>query len=247
MSGHSHYATIKRQKESKDAAKGQIFSKMSRAISIAVKLGGGGDVDSNYKLRMAVDAARAANMPKENIQRAISKAEEAGDLEQVLYEGFAPGGVSVIIDVATNNRNRTGQELKNVFEKHGGSLAGPGAVIYNFEVKGMIFLEKSDNYDNQMLGFIDAGAEDIQEMDDGVEVYITIENMQNLRNLLEAKGEKIKSVQVVQKPKSFVEINDPSLAGRIVQLLNKLDEHEDVVQVYANMDIPEDILAKIKS
>ena len=247
MSGHSHFATIKRQKGIKDAAKGQIFSKMSRAISIAVKLGGGSDPDSNYKLRMAVDAARTVNMPKDNIQRAINKASEEGDLEQVLYEGFAPGGVAVIVDVATNNRNRTGQEMKNVFEKNGGTLGGPGSVAYNFETKGLIIVEISENKDSQMLSLIDCGAEDIQEEQDGIEVYTSIDKMQQLKEVIEQKAGKVKSAQIIQKPINLVEITNANLAGKIINFLEKLDELEDVVQVYANMDIPKEILIQLQA
>src|SRR3989337_105283 len=170
MSGHSHYATIKRQKETKDAQKGKLFSKLSKEIAIAVREGGGTDSLANYKLRMAMDRARASNMPKENVDRIISKAKESGEkLESFSYEGFGPGGVSVIVEVASDNRNRTGQELKNLFERAGGSLTGPGSVSFNFEHKGLILLEKEANTEKQFFKLIDAGVEEIEETRDGIE------------------------------------------------------------------------------
>ncbi len=153
MSGHSHYATIKRQKGMKDAAKGKVFSKMGRAITIAVKSGGGiSDPNANYKLRMAVDAARAVNMPKENIERAISKAAgHSQSLDEIIYEGFGPGGVGIIVEAATDNRNRTAQEIKNIFERGGGNLGGPGSVAFNFDPKGLIVVKKGEASEPQML------------------------------------------------------------------------------------------------
>src|SRR3989344_6041026 len=150
MSGHSKWATIHRSKEVKDAKRGNLFAKMGRAISIAVKAGGGPDPSANFKLRVAIEKARAADMPKENIERAIAKASEGGALEEVTYEGFGPGGIGVIVEAATDNKNRTAQEIKNAFERGGGNLAGPGSVSFNFEQKGFLLVKKTDKPDEQM-------------------------------------------------------------------------------------------------
>jgi len=171
MSGHSHYATIKRQKALTDAARGNVFSKHAKAIMIAAK--GGGDPESNFKLRVAIDKARAENMPKDNIERAIAKAtSEGGVLTEAVYEGFGPSGVAVIVEAATDNKNRTAQEIKNLFERGGGSLAGPGAVSFNFESKGFLLIKKTSDPDSQMLTIIDMGVEDITDSVDGLEVYV---------------------------------------------------------------------------
>src|SRR5258708_23459947 len=177
MSGHSHYATTHRQKELKDADKDQIFSKLARAITIAAKTGGGPDPDSNYKLRITIDKARAASMPKENIDRAISKAEGGGDLDEVMYEGFGPSGVAVLVEVATDNRNRTNSEIKNLFEKNGGKMGSPGSVSFNFAPKGLLLVEKSCNIDEELLKLIDLGAEDVVEKDDVIEVFVPFQSL----------------------------------------------------------------------
>jgi len=246
MSGHSHYATIKRQKGAKDAAKGKVFSKLGKAISIAVKTGGGTDPEANHKLRMAVDTARAANMPKDNIERAISRAGgEAANLEEVTYEGFAPGGVGILVEAATDNRNRTSQEIKNLFERGGGNLAGPGSVSFNFDPKGLILLKKSGNFEEQMMALIDAGAEDVEETDDEIEVYVHADKLAETRSALQQKGFEVLSMELTRKPKVLVPISNVSEAQRILKLLDALEDSEDVQKVYANLDIPQEIIKEI--
>src|ERR1035437_7973393 len=165
MSGHSHYATIKRQKATNDAAKGNLFSKMARSIMIVAK--NGPDPDMNFRLRFEIDKARAASMPKENIERAIAKATtEAANLEEITYEGFGPGGFGVMVEVMSDNKNRTSQEIGNVFTRGGGTLAGPNAVAFNFESKGFMLVKKGVEADAQELALIDAGAEDIVDAGD---------------------------------------------------------------------------------
>jgi YebC/PmpR family DNA-binding regulatory protein len=245
MSGHSHYSTIKRAKEAKDAQKGRIFSKMGRAISIAVKTGGGTDPAGNYKLRMAIDEARAYNMPKENIERAISRAgTEAQSLEEVKYEGYGPAGIAVIVDATTDNRNRTGQEIKNIFERAGGSLAGPGSVSFNFETKGVIVVKKSPDSQAQILSLIDMGVEDFQEEDDSIEVYINPETVAQTKEKLESGGFEVFSAGIVEKPKNYQTVGDTKEATRALDFLEKLEEHEDVQKVYTNIDIPDEVIAK---
>src|SRR3989344_1493796 len=224
MSGHSHYATIKRQKGLKDAAKGKIFSKMARAIQISVKTGGSPDPNANAKLRDAIDTARSYNMPKDNIERAISKGiGEGANLEEVTYEGFGPNGISVIVETATDNRNRTGQELKNIFERGGGSLAGPGAVSFNFEPKGLLLIKKEVNGEEQMLSLIDAGVEDIEETDDAIEAYVQVDKLGATRDKLKEAGFTVSSFEKVLKPKNFHDIGDEALAKKVLSFLDNLE------------------------
>lgn len=243
MSGHSHYATIHRQKELKDAARGNIFSKLARAITIAVKSGGGGDPDSNFKLRVEIDKAHTANMPKDNIERAIAKAAESGEaLEEVSYEGFGPSGVAVIVKAATDNRNRTGQEIKNLFEKAGGSLAGPGAVSFNFESKGFLLVEKKGDPETQMLALIDLGAEDVEETEDGIEIYVAPEVTSLARKKISDAGFNIKETELIMKPKTLQSVADSGQAGKVLSFLDSLEDSEDVQKVYTNLDIPKTAL-----
>lgn len=233
MSGHSHYATIKRQKAATDAVKGNVFSRHAKNILVAAK--GGGDPDLNFKLRVAIDKARADNMPKENIERAIAKAtSEGGNLEEVIYEGFGPAGVSVIVEAATDNKNRTAQEIKNLFDKSGGRLAGPGAVSYNFESKGFLLVKKAENAEAQMLALIDAGAEDLTEVEDGIEVYTHPESLSTLRKKLLDAGFTITETEIQMKPKTTMEITDPTQEEKIIKFLDTLEENDDVQKVYSN-------------
>ncbi len=248
MSGHSHYATIRRQKEAKDSLKGQVFSKLARAIQIAVRVGGSPDPEANYKLRVAVDKAKAANMPKESIERAISKGTgEGGELEEVTYEGFGPGGVAVIVEAATDNRNRTAQEIKNLFERAGGGLAGPGSVSYNFESKGLIVVAKEKDVEDQMLKLIDLKVDDIEEVEDAIEVYVRLDEIARVKEKINNLGYKIISYDLTRRPKSFVRITDTDLAQKLLSFLDTLEENTDVQKVYANLDIPDEVLRNIKS
>ena len=233
MSGHSHFATIKRQKAATDAVRGNIFAKHAKTILLAAK--GGGDPDLNFKLRVAIDKARADNMPKENIERAIAKAtSEGGNLEEIVYEGFGPGGVLVIVATATDNKNRTAQEIKNLFEKSGGRLAGPGAVSYNFDNKGFLLIKKTEDMDAQMLALIDVGADDLMESEDGIEVYTHPELLSEIRTKLLEVGFEIKEVELQMKPKVVMADVDPSLQEKIIKFLNILVDCDDVQKVYSN-------------
>jgi len=239
MSGHSHFATIKRQKEANDAKKGKIFSKMTREISIAVKAGGP-DPDSNYKLRIIIDKARSYNMPKSNIERAISSGAGGEALDEILYEGFGPGGIGVIVKVATDNKNRTAQEMKNIFERVGGSLAGPGAVSFNFENKGFLLVEKKVNSEEQIMQLIDLGIEDVEETDDGIEVYVSPERISELRKSIEGKSFIVKESELYMKPKSYLKLEGND-AKKALEFLDTLDEHDDVQAVYSNLDVPDSL------
>lgn len=248
MSGHSHYATIHRQKEINDAARGSVFSKLARAITIAVKTGGGGDPNSNFKLRVEMERARAANMPKDNVDRAVARAVGGGEsLEEATYEGFGPGGVSVIIETATDNRNRTGQEMKNLFERAGGRLGGPGSVSFNFESRGLIIVKKNEDPQSEMLSLIDAGVEEMEETEDGIEVYVSPDKISEVKKNLEAAGFTITSYELTQKPKTFQEIADPKVAAKTMSFLDTLNSHEDVQKVYANLDVPDEIAHELET
>lgn len=246
MSGHSHFATIKRAKEAKDALKGKAFSKHARAISLAVKAGGGSDPDSNYKLRMAIEAARADNLPKENIERSISRAStEAQNLEEFVYEGFGPYGVSVLVEAATDNRNRTAQELKNLFERGGGNLGGPGSVSYNFESKGLIKVKKAEKLDAQILDLIDLGVDDYEDVDGELILYVPFDKTASLRDAISSKNYSVISAQPIKKPKIFIEITDPEKAKKIFSFIEKMEEHDDVQNVYSNISVSDDIMANM--
>ena len=235
MSGHRHFATIKRQKAANDAVKGNLFSKMARSIMLAAK--GGADPDMNFKLRVEIDKARAASMPKENIERAIAKATtEAANLEELTYEGFGPNGLNVVVEAATNNKNRTAQEIKSIFEKSGGSMGGPGAVMFNFESKGFLFVKKSDNSEEQMLKLIDAGVEDVNETEDGIEVYVAPEHLGDTRKKLQELGFVVVETELQLKPKNVMKIETPEQEEKIMKFLDSLEENDDVSKVFSNLE-----------
>ena len=244
MSGHSHFATIKRQKAVNDAAKGNLFSKLARAIMIAAK--SGPDPDMNFKLRFEIEKARAASMPKENIERAIAKATtEAANLEEINYEGFGPGGISVIVSVATDNKNRSAQEVKNVFERSGGTFAGPGAVSFNFENKGFILVKKNNEPEMQMLSMIDLGVEDVSETEDGLEVYTAPENLNEVRKKFEQAGFEMTETELIMKPKTLQTVDDPSTASKAMSFLETLEALDDVSRVFTNLDVPDEVMKQI--
>jgi YebC/PmpR family DNA-binding regulatory protein len=244
MSGHSHFSTIKRQKAVNDAAKGNLFSKLARAIMIAAK--GGADPDMNFKLRVEIDKARAASMPKENIDRAIAKATtEAVNLTEISYEGFGPGGIAVIINVATDNKNRSAQEIKNLFERAGGTLAGPGAVSFNFESKGFMLVNKSADAETQMLTMIDLGVEDVTDSEDGIEVYVAPEKLGEERKKFEAAGFTMKETELIMKPKNMQTVDDPAVAAKALTFLDSVEDLEDVTGVFTNIDIPDEVMQKL--
>lgn len=247
MSGHSHYATIHRQKELKDAQKGKIFSKLAKEIVIAVKSGGGIDPNSNFKLRMIMEKAREANMPKDNVDRALSHGQSSTEnIDESTYEGFGPCGVAIIVTTATDNRNRTGQEIKNLFERAGGSLGGPGSVSFNFENKGFMLAKKEGSPEELMLELIDLGVEDVEETDDGIEVYTLPDKISETRKKLEEAGFSVTGVENYMKPKNLITVSNVADAQKILSFLDVLNDHEDIQKVYANLDVPSDIMAQIK-
>jgi len=239
MSGHSKWSTIKRQKGANDAARGKLFSKLSKAISLAVKLGGGDNPEMNYSLRFAIDAAKAENMPKTTIDRAINKASEVGQLDEVTYEGYARDGVQILIEAATDNRNRTAQIVKANLDRAGGSMGSPGSVSFNFEKKGVITLKREDDYDSQMLSLIDLNVSDIEEDGSEVIVYVEPAELFNFKEKLEKLDFSVISSELIQKPKTMVELSEQKDISNILKLFERLEDEEDVQKVFTNANFDE--------
>lgn len=249
MSGHSKWATIHRQKETTDAKRGQVFTKLGRAIIAAVRTGGGViDPNTNFKLRLAIEKAKQFNMPKANIERAVQHGAGKGEgsgLEEIVYEGYGPEGIAVLVEVATDNKQRTGQEIKNLFEKGGGSLAGPGAVNYQFSSMGYLVIEKPQNAEEAVLKLIDFGAEDVEETEKEIEIYVKPDQMEEMRKKIQEEGFSLKSFELTMKPKNILEINNKEKVSRVLNFMSKLEEQDDVQKVFANFDIPQEIIEQI--
>ncbi len=247
MAGHSHWAQIKRKKAAVDAKRGKIFTKLIREIMVAARLGGG-DPSGNPRLRAAIQAARAVNMPKENIERAIKKGtgEIAGEAyEEVTYEGYGPGGVAVLIESMTDNKRRTVSELRHIFSKCGGNLAEPGAVAWVFERKGLIVVSREDIGEEELLDLaLEAGAEDVREQESEYEVITTPEAFEEVKKALEERVSLI-SAQVTMVPKTTVRLEDEKSVQQMMRLMDMLEEHDDVQKVYANFDIPDQLMEKV--
>ncbi|HUV43059.1 MAG TPA: YebC/PmpR family DNA-binding transcriptional regulator [Patescibacteria group bacterium] len=245
MSGHSKWSTIKHQKEATDIKRGKVFSKLAKAITLAA--GEGTDPEKNFKLRLEVERAKQANMPKENIERAIAKVTGRGEgkLEEVVYEGYGPEGVAIIVEAATDNRNRTTADVKNIFERGGGSLSGSGAVDYQFKSMGLITVEKSSKTDEQILKIIDLGVEDVEEVSDALEIYVKQGKLAEIREQLSQANFKVLNAELVKQPKNEIKIINPAKANKVLKLMNSLHEHDDIQRVFANFNIPEEVLKQI--
>ncbi|WP_297056631.1 YebC/PmpR family DNA-binding transcriptional regulator [Thermosulfurimonas sp.] len=248
MAGHSHWAQIKRKKAAQDAKRGRIFTKITREIMVAARLGGG-DPDSNPRLRAAIAAAKAVNMPKENIERAIRKGlglEEGTRYEEATFEGYGPGGVAILIQSVTDNRRRTVSELRHIFSKYGGNLAEPGAVSWIFEKKGLIVVPRDGLSEEQVLeAALEAGAEDVRTYEGEFEIITGPEEFETVRSGLEEAGLPLASARVTLVPKTTVRVEDEKIAQQILRLMEKLEDHDDVQNVYANFDIPQELLEKL--
>ncbi|MEK9178679.1 MAG: YebC/PmpR family DNA-binding transcriptional regulator [Patescibacteria group bacterium] len=238
MSGHSKWSTIKRQKGRQDIKRGQAFTKISNAITIAVKQSGGvTDPDSNPRLRIAIEEARRVNMPKDNIERAIQRAGHKGEggVEEVVYEGFVPGGIAVIVEAVTDNPNRTTSEIKSLFGKYGASLATPGAVSYQFENVGEIAVAKNNkSLDEMLMIAADAGAEDVLEDSEGFTIYTGPSQLSKVKDSLEKQGIEIEEAFLSKKAMTKVTL-DPSKEEAVLGLLQTLESLEDVQKVYTNI------------
>jgi len=242
MSGHSKWETIKRQKGANDAKRGVVFTKLGNAIAIAAR--GGADPDMNFSLRMAIDKAKAANMPTANIQRSIDRGSGklgGEQIQEVLYEGYGSGGVAVLVECATDNLNRTYPEVRLAFSKHGGNIAEKGAVAFQFDRKGMVRAVGSG--DDFMMSALEAGADDVVE--EGAEsiVYTDPKALAKVRDNLKEAGIEVLEAQLTYVPKNTVEINDRETAGKIMRMMDALDDLDDVTATHVNFDIPEELLA----
>ena len=249
MSGHSHWAGIKHKKAKVDAKRGKVFSRCARAITVAARQAGG-DPAMNLTLRYAIDDARAENMPKDSIERAIKKGtgELADDkpIEEITYEGYAHGGVAVLVEAITDNRNRTSGEITKIFEKAGGSIGRPGCVAWMFTSKGLILTGPGQDEERVMDIALSAGAEDMSPAGDGFEITVPPEAFAAVRSALEAAGIPIESAQVAKVPQAYVSLSEAD-ARKVLRLMEALDEHEDVQKLHANFDIDVKILEKIQA
>lgn len=239
MSGHSKWSQIKRQKAKTDIKKGLTFTKLANAIVIAVKQGGGiTDPSQNFRLRLAVDSARSLNMPKENIERAIQKAigKEAGSMEEVIYEGFAPGGAAVIVEAVTDNAQRTTSEIKNLFNKSGGSFGQPGSVSYQFSQLGRIKVDKNGkSFDEIFEAGVESGAEDVEELDGQVLIYTSVSSLARVKDSLSEKGFSITEARLWRKAKVKIGIKDEDQLGKIIKFIDTVNNLDDVQNVYSNI------------
>ncbi|MEO6349311.1 MAG: YebC/PmpR family DNA-binding transcriptional regulator [Candidatus Limnocylindrales bacterium] len=246
MSGHSKWSQIKRQKGANDAKRGAVFTKIAREITIAAREGGG-DPDANYRLRLVMEKARYVNMPADNIKRAIERASgtnAADQFEEIIYEGYGPGGVAILVEAATDNRNRTAADVRSVFTKNGGQLAGTGAVAWQFEPRGVVEVARNGiDPDEIALTAIDAGAEDVDTESDPIAVLTEPGNLESLRTSLEGSGVKVESAEVTMQPKSQIEV-DEHVARQNLRLIEALEDHDDVQRVTANFDLPNELLAE---
>jgi YebC/PmpR family DNA-binding regulatory protein len=247
MAGHSKWAGIKHKKAIVDARRGKLFTKLARAITVAAKEGGG-DPIGNPSLALAVQKAKDASMPKDNIERAIAKGTGAGadaeSWEPVLYEGYGPGGVALLVEALTDNRNRTGSEVRHLLSKHGGNLGEPGSVSYLFEKKGVIVVDANKYSDDDLLVAIEAGAQDIGIDDDVFEVLTAPGELGAVRGALEEAGIEFESAEVTQQPKSRVPL-DEDTAAKLMRLIDALEDNDDVGEVHANFDVDAEVLERV--
>lgn len=249
MSGHSKWANIKHKKEKEDAWRGKAFTKVARQITIAAREGGG-DPDANFRLRIAVDAARAINMPGENITRAIKRG--TGELdnvayEELMYEGYAPGGVALLIEIATDNRNRTAGDVRWILSKHGGNLGESGCVAWMFEKKGVVTVsgDKLPAEDELMLQALEAGAEDMVATDDGYDIICSPTDFPQVQDNLHKAGLPITAAELDMRPKTTVTLGE-SEARRVFNLIDALEEHDDVQTVYSNLELTPEAAAALE-
>jgi YebC/PmpR family DNA-binding regulatory protein len=247
MSGHSKWASIKHKKAVVDARRGQQFTKLARAITVAAREGGG-DPDANAPLGNAIQKAREASMPKDNIERAVAKGTGAGAdtdaIEAVMYEGYGPGGVALLVEALTDNRNRTGSDVRHAFSKHGGSLGEPGSVAYLFDKAGAIVVDSGRYTEDDLMPAIEAGAQDISVDDDVFEIITEPGDLARVRAALEGAGVEMESAELTQRPKSTVPV-DEHAAAKLFRLIETLEDNDDVNAVHANFDVAADVLERV--
>jgi len=248
MAGHSHWANISRKKAVIDAKRGKLWSKLAKAIIVAAKLGGG-DPDANLRLRFAIDTAKAVSMPKDNIQRAIRTGAgdlKGGNLEESIYEGYAAGGVAVMCEILTDNKNRTAPEIRKIFELCDGKLGGTGCVAYLFERKGLVRVPAASSDEDRIMEVaLEAGADDVKQSDDRWEVTCDPTAMTGVIAALEAAGLTPESNEIVRIPTTTVDVDDVDTARKVLSLVERLDDHDDVQSVAANFNIPDEAIAAL--
>jgi YebC/PmpR family DNA-binding regulatory protein len=246
MAGHSKWAQIKHKKATTDARRGQLFTKLARAITVAAREGGG-DPEANFTLAAAVQKARDYSMPKDNIQRAIDRGTGAGGaddaIERVVYEGYGPGGVAMLVETLTDNRNRTSADIRHAFDKHGGSLGEPGSVAWVFEKRGVVLVDAARYAEDDLIAANDAGADDVSVDGDSLKVVCAAEDLTAVRRALESAGVQIESAELTMEPSSVVQV-DGGDASTLMRLMDALDDHDDVEAVHANFDVPAEVIER---
>ncbi len=247
MSGHSKWASIKHKKRAVDAKRGKLFTKLARAIQVAAREGGG-DPDGNPALALAIQKARDASMPKDNIERAIAKGtgadSDAEAFEQVTYEGYGPGGVAVLVEALTDNRNRTSAEVRHAFTSRGGNLGEPGSVAWTFEKKGELVLDAERYGEDDLIAAIDAGAEDVSQDENVWEVVTEPSDFTAVREALEGQGLELQSAELVMRPKTTTPVEESDV-GTLMRLIEDLEDHDDVQAVHANFDVDAAVLERV--
>jgi YebC/PmpR family DNA-binding regulatory protein len=248
VSGHSKWSTIKRKKGANDAKRGKIFTKLIKEITVAAKMGGG-DIDGNPRLRSAVNSAKSENMPKDNIERAIKKG--TGDLdgavyEEILYEGYGPGGVAVLVDTMTDNKNRTVADIRHFFAKSNGNLGESGCVAWMFDKRGVIVVDAEGVDEEELMDIaIEAGAEDVLEEETSFQILTTPDDFNDVVESLEKSGVRMVEATLSMVPKNTVEVTEEKPARALLKLLDNLEDHDDVQKVHANFDIPDEIIEQL--
>jgi YebC/PmpR family DNA-binding regulatory protein len=250
MSGHSKWSSIKHKKGAADAKRGKLFSKLSRAIIVAAKEGGP-DPAGNLALQNAIEKARSYSMPKDNIERAIARGSgadsDATAFEQIVYEGYGPSGIALLVEALTDNRNRTASEVRHLFSKHDGNLGATGAVAWLFERRGIILVPGSVDEDELTLAAAEGGADDVSLDGSSYQVTVAPENLSAVREAIEAAGIAVESAELTMVPKTTVEVEEEAVARKVLRLVDALEENDDVQDVYANFDIPERMLEEVAS
>lgn len=251
MSGHSKWANIKHKKAKSDEKRGKEFTKIAKEITIAVRTGGGGDPDANSKLKLAIQKAKALNMPNDNIARAIKKGTGELDsevLEEIIYEGYAPAGVAVMLEIATDNRNRTASEIRHLFSKHNGNLGESGCVAWMFKRAGLISIARENltaDEEELMLKALELGADDVRDEGEQIEIITSVESFLDVKEALEEEGLAVQEADLVLLPENSVEINDVETAAKVIKLIDLLEDHDDVQNVYANMSLSEEVMEEL--
>lgn len=249
MAGHSKWANIKRKKGANDAKRGKIFTRLIKEITVAARTGGGGDPEGNPRLRTAIAAAKAENMPKDNITRAIKKGtgEIAGEVyDEIRYEGYGPGGVAVLVDCMTDNKNRTVADVRHAFSKNNGNLGETGCVSYMFQQRGLIQIEKEGVSEEELMDLaLEAGAEDVVEEDAEFQVLTAPEDFNGVRDALEEAGIKFIEAAVTMIPENTIDVTEENVAKNLLRLLETLEDHDDVQDVYANFDIDDSLMDQL--